>query len=397
MMSGYAGIFLFSTIANSPVEICGALVLAAWILSGRFLPDTRLWLKSAPALPVVGMILLPWIGLLYAPSPADGLSTAARGYYWLYSIPLIRGLKSPRFPTLCIHLFLAGLFLNSIASFLQIAGLLSLRYGTPSGFLGISSPWITYTLLLTAGIFIASFYFKQSDNAKGRLAYAYLMLQYFITIGFVGGRSGYVAFILLSPLLVYNLIGRRHLLRIIILSAIVVSVLFTFPVVQGRFAQVRKDLVLYAQGNVNTSVGLRLHMWDIAFAAMKAHPISGVGTNGFKRIWENNKEDRSLPFFDHPHNSFLYMLVSFGIPGLAVFCWLLLVMLKTGWRAFGSPLGFSLFVFTLIFIIGGLTDTQLLVFPTAILFILFSGFAAASETGDEALRITQKKEEKARG
>lgn len=396
-MSGYAGMFLSSTIANSPVEICGAFVLTVWILSGRFLPDTRLWLKSAPALPVIGMILLPWIGLLYAPSPADGLSTASRGYYWLYSIPLISGLKSQKFPTLCIHLFLAGLFLNSIASFLQIARLLPLRYGTPSGFLGVSSPWITYTLLLTAGMFVASFYFKQSDSTKGRLVYAFLMLQYFITIGFVGGRSGYVAFILLSPLLVYNLTGRKHLLRIIILSSIVVSALFTFPVVQGRFAQVRKDLVLYSQGNVNTSVGLRLHMWDITFDQIKAHPISGIGTNGFKRIWENNKEDRSLPFFDHPHNSFLYMLVSFGIPGLVVFCWLLFEMLKTGWRSFDSPVGFSLFVFTLIFIIGGLTDTQLLVFPTAILFILFSGFAAASEPADEALSMVHRKEERAKG
>ena len=63
-MSGYAGMFLSSTIANSPVEICGAFVLTVWILSGRFLPDTRLWLKSAPALPIIGMILLPWIGLL---------------------------------------------------------------------------------------------------------------------------------------------------------------------------------------------------------------------------------------------------------------------------------------------------------------------------------------------
>lgn len=211
------------------------------------------------------------------------------------------------------------------------------------------------------------------------------MLLYFLTIGFVGGRSGYLAFILLSPLLVYNLIGGRHLGRIVILSTLAISVLFTFPVVQGRFAQVRKDLLLYAQGDVNTSLGLRLHMWAIAFNEIKSHPVAGIGTNSFKDSWEKNKQDRSLPFFDHPHNSFLYMLVSFGIPGLIVFCRLLFVMLKKGWGAFGSPLGFSLFVFTLIFITGSLTDTQLIVFPTTILFILFSGIAASFED-TEAVR-----------
>ncbi len=138
-------------------------------------------------------------------------------------------------------------------------------------------------------------------------------------------------------------------------------------------------MALYEQGNVNTSIGLRLHMWTIAVNEIKSHPIAGTGTNSFKYLWENNKQDRSLPSYDHPHNSFLYMLLSFGAPGLIVFCWLLFVMLKKGLGAFWSPLGFSLFVFTMVFIIGSLTDTQLIVFPTMILFILFSGIAAGIE------------------
>ncbi len=383
MTSGYAGMFFFSTIANSPVEICGAIVLAAWILSGKFLGEVKLWLKSELALPVIGMVLLPWVGLLRAESPSAGLSMAVRGYYWLYSIALVGILRKQS--DLFIKLFLAGLFVNTLLSFLQIVHILPLRYGTPSGLLGISSPWITYTLLLAAGICIASFYFRHAAGRKAKLAYAILMLQYFITIGFVGGRSGYVAFILLSPLFVYNLIGGKYVGRIIIASAIAISVLLTFPVVQGRFAEVRKDMALYEQGNVNTSIGLRLHMWTIAVNEIKSHPMAGTGTNSFKYLWENNKQDRSLPSYDHPHNSFLYMLLSFGAPGLIVFCWLLFVMLKKGLGTFWSPLGFSLFVFTMVFIIGSLTDTQLIVFPTMILFILFSGIAAGIED-TEAVR-----------
>ncbi|SPQ01554.1 membrane hypothetical protein [Candidatus Sulfobium mesophilum] len=385
MISGYAGMFFFSTIAHSPVEICGAIVLAAWILSGRFVKETEAWLASPLALPVIGMSLFPWLGLLYTKAPADGLGIAASGYHWLYCIPLAGILRERKQGDLFIKLFLAGLFINTLLSFLQIAHIFPLRYGTPSGFLGISSAWITYTLLLTSGICITSFYFRHAGSRKLRLGYGLLMLLYFLTIGFVGGRSGYVAFILLSPLLVYNLVGGRHLVRIVILSTLAIFVLFTFPVVQGRFAQVRKDLLLYAQGDVNTSLGLRLRMWAIALNEIKSHPVAGIGTNSFKDSWEKNKQDRSLPFFDHPHNSFLYMLVSFGIPGLIVFCWLLFVMLKKGWGSFGSPLGFSLFVFTLIFITGSLTDTQLIVFPTTILFILFSGIAASFED-TEAVR-----------
>jgi len=382
LLIGYSGMFFFSMIANSPVEICGALILAVWILSGRCLPDTKTWLKSAPAIPVIGLVLLPWIGLLYTPSPQDGLRIAVRGYYWLYSIAIIGVLNSRKSADLFIHMFLAGLFLNTLSSFLQIVHVLPLKYGTPSGFLGISSPWISYTLLLTAGICIASFYLRQANSYKERTAYSFLMLVYFIIIGFVGGRSGYVAFILLSPLIVYNLIGRKHLGRIIIFSTLIVSILFTFPVVQTRFTQVKNELILYSQGNVNTSVGLRLNMWIVTFNEIKSHPLLGIGTSGFENIWEHNKQDKSLLTFDHPHNSFLYMLVSFGLPGLAVLCWLLFAMLKAGGRALDSALGFSLFIFTLTFIIGSFTDTQLLVFPTMILFILFSGFAAVLDTNN---------------
>ncbi|HAM52018.1 MAG TPA: hypothetical protein DCP92_15510 [Nitrospiraceae bacterium] len=375
--SGFCGMFFCVPLANSPVEICGALVLAVWILSGKFLTDMQLWLHSVIALPVIAMIILPWVGLAYTPVPSDGLNVASKGYYWLYSMAMTTVLRTQKSRDCIIRMFLAGLALDSLVSILQIVGIFSLRYGTPSGLLGISSPWITYSLLLTVGIFIASFYFQKADKRNERLLSLFLMLLYFVTIGFVGGRSGYVAFIFLSPLLAYNIIGRRHMLMIAVLSLLAISILFTFPTVQSRFAQIRKDVALYQQGNINTSIGLRFHMWGIALSEIKRNPLLGVGTAGFKKSWEMNKNDRSLPFFDHPHNSFLYMLVSFGIAGLIAFCWLLFVMLQKGWSGRNTPSGFALLAFTLVFTLGSFTDTQLLPFPTAIALTLFAGIAGA--------------------
>jgi O-antigen ligase len=375
--TGFSGMFFFVPLANSPVEICGALVLAAWILSGKFLTDVPAWLHSATAVPVIALILLPWVGLAYTPALSDGLHVASKGYYWLYCMAMITVLKTRTCRDLIIRMFLAGLALNSLVSLMQIGGIFPLRYGTPSGLLGISSPWITYSLLLTVGIFIASFYFQRAENRNGRFLPLLLMLLYFVTIGFVGGRSGYVAFILLSPLLVYNIIGRRHILMIVVFSVLAVSILFTFPIVQSRFAAVEKDISLYEQGNINTSVGLRFHMWKIAISEIKKNPLLGIGTAGFRKLWEMNKGDRSLPFFDHPHNSFLYVLVSFGVTGLIALCWLLFVMLQKGWNGRDTPLGFALFAFTLVLTLGSFTDTQILPFPTAMAFTLFAGVAGA--------------------
>lgn len=373
--------FFFLPIATSPTVICGVFVLGVWIISGKFLRDITTWQNSKIVLPVIILIVLPWTGLMYTPLPADGFPVALKTHYWLYAIAIAPVITPRRQPDLIIKMFLLGLSLNSAISILQFAGLVHLKKGLATGLLGGSSAHIPYSLLLTTGILIASFYFLKAKSKRERLLYIFAMIQYFATIGFTGGRSGYVALIVLSPFIVYNIIGQQHIVKILIVSVIAVSFLFSFPVVQSRFLKAKEDIVLYTQGNVNTSIGLRFHMWEIALSEIKKNPILGIGTAGFKKSWELHKKDPSLPFYDHPHNSFLYMMVSFGIVGLVAFCTLLFVMLKRGWKCRDSALGFAVFTFTTVFIVGSLTDTQVLPFATAIALPLFTGVS-------EALHVT---------
>jgi len=381
LWTGYLGMFFFLPIATSPTVICGVFVLGVWIISGKFLRDITTWQNSKIVLPVIILIVLPWTGLMYTPLPADGFPVALKTHYWLYAIAIAPVITPRRQPDLIIKMFLLGLSLNSAISILQFAGLVHLKKGLATGLLGGSSAHIPYSLLLTTGILIASFYFLKAKSKRERLLYISAMIQYFATIGFTGGRSGYVALIVLSPFIVYNIIGQQHIVKILIVSVIAVSFLFSFPVVQSRFLKAKEDIVLYTQGNVNTSIGLRFHMWEIALSEIKKNPILGIGTAGFKKSWELHKKDPSLPFYDHPHNSFLYMMVSFGIVGLVAFCTLLFVMLKRGWKCRDSALGFAVFTFTTVFIVGSLTDTQVLPFATAIALPLFTGVS-------EALHVT---------
>jgi len=377
MWYGYSGMFFSIPLATSPTVISGVFVLVVWIVSGRFLRDISMWRHSKFFLPVAILIILPWVGLIYTSEPTDGFRIATKTHYWFYAIALAPILTTQRRPDLLIKMFLAGLSVNSAISIIQFAGIVPLKKGLATGLLGGSSAHITYSLLLTIGILIASFYFLKAQSKFKRLLYIILMLQYFATISFTGGRSGYLALIILSPFAMYNIIGQRHTIKIVIVSIIAVALLFSFPFVRYRFAKAIEDIELYRQGDVNTSIGLRFHMWDIALSEIKKNPIFGIGTAGFKRSWEVHKKDPSLPFMFHPHNSFLYMMVSYGIPGLAAFCWLLFIMLKQGYKGRDSALGFAVFSFTSVFIIGNLTDTQVLPFATAIAFPLFAGMSEA--------------------
>lgn len=379
LWAGYSGMFFFVPVATSPTVICGVFVLVVWLFSGRFLRDIGLWLGSELAIPVAVLIILPWIGLIYTPAPAAGFNIALKTHYWFYAMALAPVLNKRRRPDLIMKMFLSGLSLNSLISIFQFAGIVPLKKGLYTGLLGGSSAYISYSLLLTAGILIASFYYFKAGSNKERLTYILLMLQYFIVIGFIGGRSGYVAFIVLSPFIVFNITGQRHIAKILVISFVGVSLLFVSPVVRSRVAKAQEDLMLYRQGDINTSVGLRFHMWEIALSEIKRNPFFGIGTGGFKQSWETYKMYPSLPFYDHPHNSFLYMMLSFGILGLFAFCRLLFVMLKRGWEGRGSPLGYAVFAFTTVFILGSLTDTQVLPFATATAFPLFAGVSGAKD------------------
>jgi O-antigen ligase len=378
LMAGYAGMFFSMPVATSPTVVCGVFVLVVWTISGRFLKDIAMWWNSELKWPVVVLIMLPWIGLIYTPVRNDGFAIATKTHYWFYAMALTPLLTTQRKTDLVLKSFLAGLSLNSAISILQFAGIAPLKKGVATGLLGGSSAWISFSLLLMTGMLIASFYFLKANSNKTRLLYGAMMVQYFFTLGFIGGRSGYMALIVLSPVIAYNIVGQRHIARILIVSILAVSLLFAFPVVQSRFAKATEDISQYQQGNANTSLGLRFFMWNVAFSEIKRHPFFGVGTAGFKRSWEAYEKDPSLPpSVFHPHNSFLYMLVSFGIFGLAAFCWLLFIMLKKGWKNRKSSLGFAAFAFTLVFIIGSLTDTEVIVFATAIALTLFAGIAGA--------------------
>jgi O-antigen ligase len=373
--AGLAGMFFFLPIGTSPLYIFGGIVLALWIVSGRFLKDFRAWVSSGFMVPVLLLFLLPWIGLLYTPLPAEGMGIAGKSYYWVFGIASLSVAGDGKRTDLILKMFLAGLSVNSAIAILQYLGALPLKEGNPVGLFPGSSPWIAFSILLATGTIIASFYFASEEGRRKKLVYLLLVVQYLFTIAFIGGRSGYLAAAVLFPIVVSHVLRQRSVVKPLFFAILLFSLIIAFPVVKKRVSQGQEDLRLYRQGVVNTSIGLRLHMWEIACSEIRQSPLIGSGTGSFKRAWELHKKDPSLPVFDHPHNSFLYTMVSFGIPGLAAFCWLLFEMIRKGWKARNTAAGFSVIGFAVVFTIGSLTDTQLLPTPTTMALCLFSGIA----------------------
>jgi O-antigen ligase len=388
----FCGMFFSLPIGTSPATIFGMLALLLWICSGRFFKERYLYLKKRKIfLPVVVFMAIPWIGLIYTENLVMGLDFARKSYYWLYAFAIASLSFSNYSPKTFLRAFLIGLTITSLVSILQFIGLIPIREWLPTVFRG---RYIIMSLLLVLGMLITSFYYFKEKRLKHRILLLFLMLLFLFTLSISGGRTGYLAFIALSPLIVYNFLGQKHIFRIAAISILIVATLFLSPTVQHRLDQAVSDVRLYFEGYPKTSIGMRFHGWKGAIRIFLENPLMGVGTDGYQLAME----EFSIPAlegvkFGHPTNNFLHMAANHGIVGLISLCWLFAIMLKIGWKHRHTAIGFSIFSYGLVLLIGSLTYVPILLPVLGMLFTLFIGlcFTIPEDTAKTPLPSPQKR------
>ena len=380
-------------LGTSPFTILGACILALWIFSGEFFRRKDSYLQETWFPPVVAMVILPWLGLLWSADPSGlGLNYAEKTYYWLYALALA-SVQFRRFGTdTIIKAFLGGLLLNSFVAFLQVGGMVPRfsEWGS-TGYTGFYSGYNTLAILLVLGMMVASFYFRRAGEKRGKILNACLMAAYFLHLMILEGRGGYLTFIMVSPIMVYNILNGKRILLMVLAYVIITGLMFSSPIVRYRVVNTTESLQHHFEAGGDVTTGKkystyvdRIYMWRWAIYLFAKHPLLGVGTGGYKEaiLAEGGEEGIA-----HPHNNILHMAVSFGIIGLFVFGWLFWVLLKTGWRNRGESVGFFVFASSLVILVGGMTDTHILDAGGAFLLAVTTGLLAAipkSEHGKQA-------------
>lgn len=128
---------------------------------------------------------------------------------------------------------------------------------------------------------------------------------------------------------------RRFSLRMFVISTAAVAVLavgsYIVPhsPVADRVDQVVDDIRQFTQGNIETSVGVRLKIWHIGLQYAAAHPLTGAGVGQFARILHESsfcQQTNSLAcVLEHAHNDMVEAVSTVGIPGLLALLGLFLV------------------------------------------------------------------------
>ena len=391
LFRGFCVTFFLVPLGTSPFLISGYLTLALWICSGRFITDRRLWLKQPWVAPMLVFVALHWIGLLYTNDLNAGLKFAAKTHYWLFAFAIASIHRYS--PKALLNSFLAGLSLAAAIHIAINSGIIPASQRYAASFI---NP-ITYILFLTFGILLLSFYFSKAGTLKGRLLYGAGMLLYFASISlFAGapGRTALLPLVIFFPVIVYNLLGQRSFPKVFAATLLAMAALYFTPVVQSSLNDTTTQIKSYYGGNPDTSMGLRLHMWNGAVRIFTDNPVIGIGTGGYQSAMAEHANPALDPelAFNQPHNSFLYMAVSFGAVGALSLCWVFIQSLRAGWRHMEKLTGFSIFAFCSIVAVASLTDTQIIQVHTGILFAMLTGLQTALKptAGKEQVHESQR-------
>ncbi len=372
---------------TTPFTILGLCILLVWFGTGQFMRARSRYVGAPWFWPVAAMVMLTWLGLIWSGDPGGlGLKYAKKTHYWLYALALGSIGFSEKSPKYLMKAFFAGLGINACVAFLQAAGIVPTfavfgeRY-----FTGFHSGYNTLAILLILGMLMASFFFRRAKRAGEQVMYGCIMLVYFVHLILLVSRGAYLTFMVLSPVMVYNILHGKKVFLMALCYIAVIGLMFSSPVVRDRANFSVKAVQSHLKEGGEFTSGKRysphvdrIYMWRWAIDLFLDRPVFGVGTGGYYKTILSEGGDEGIA---HPHNNMLYVAVSWGIIGILIYTWFFWVLLKAGWQHRDHIFGFFVLSACLVILVGGMANTHLLDSGGAFLLALTTGLASALPRG----------------
>lgn len=373
--------FFALPLGTATQTIASGLAAAIWLFSGLALKKRGLY-KANYWWPVWALIVLPWVGMLYTQDTSGlGLDYAEKTYYWLFGLSVAAVAFNYFSSSRLIQAFMLGLGLNVLAALAQIVFQIENKN---NWYLGLGSDYSAISAYLIVGIMMSIFFLSREHRLRMQTIYAVSAGMYFLHLVILQSRASYVAFVLLVPVMGFTLFRTHRLIKTVAVCLLIPGLMMLSPVVRQR-VQLSVEQLNYhrttedqaAWGKSYSTQQDRFYMWNGAWTIIKAHPLIGVGTGGYKTVLKALDPDPAAPTISHPHNNLLYMAVSYGILGVSVFVWLLVVTLRNGWRHRHTAEGYMLLSVILVMVTSGLFNTQIIDVGTALLISLSVGLQAS--------------------
>lgn len=321
--------FSITFVAGVQVGLLDALVwgLAAGY-AGAFVRDRRRPTLT-PADLAVGVFVL---GVAISGASAVG------GGLWLHELALwaalaavfhcsVRVLRDPgprRLFFVCLGVTVAVEAIYAIEEFVSAAGS---RFSRLGGAIIYPQPQATLQHPNALGAFLAIAVFLPAGRAlaaRGSARWSWLALTVLASLGAIAPFSRGAWISLAAGAVAFVLLARRHRRAL----SVALGVVAAAAVGVGSFDGGALGARIRSFGDVTSLNGFRVTLARRALHLIAQHPIEGAGRFAEAGIYAGRRT-----FATHPHDLFLGVGVFFGIPAMLAFAALVVVCIRSAWRA----------------------------------------------------------------
>lgn len=355
--------------------LCGLLVLY-WLVFYDNKKEILVILKENPVVLFAYLLFFSFvISLVWSDDLGRGFNIIKKEIFLLFIPIFMQLIKSEERDTL-IKLFIFSMVISVFISYLVYFGILD---SIPRATKFDPTPFMTrisYNPFLAFAIYLLIYYFFKINEIKIRAFIALLIIIMSINMFITGGRAGQVVFFVLLLASFFQFVRAVNILKIIMFLGFLV---FTF-ILAYKFSPVFKERVnraIYEVKNVNknrnTSVGLRITMWENSIRIIKNTPLLGSGVGDFSKEYKKISKKytpTALSDVAQPHNMYLFVWASNGIFSFLILIGLFLIQLIISFRKNDEfkPIRVALALF---FIVIMFSDSYLLGIYTTLLFVIF--------------------------
>ncbi|MCC7483967.1 MAG: O-antigen ligase family protein [Burkholderiales bacterium] len=306
------------------------LALAAWVAGGAWREKLAAIGGNPVVLSAMALFALLAAGTLWGESKDRDAALYLVKYGDLIAVvPLAWLLREPGTQARALRAFASGLALLLVLSCLVQAGLLPAGRWVrgEAGNAVVVKYHLTHNILMAYGAFLFAELALAARTARWRsLLGALAVLAVANVLLMVQGRTGYIVLGALALYMGYRLRGWRGLAAALAATgAVAIGLSFVPGVFQDRWRTL-VDEVRAARSDVpaRTSTGLRLEFYRYTLDIVREHPVLGVGTGAFPKAYDDRVTGRGgILGTRNPHNEYLHIAAQVGVPGLALFLWLL--------------------------------------------------------------------------
>jgi putative inorganic carbon (hco3(-)) transporter len=183
-----------------------------------------------------------------------------------------------------------------------------------------------YSFYLTfAAIAMTSFFFSLSFSMEKKKWILFVLPALsFLAVLSTFARSMWLSFAAAIPMFAFTRSRRTGIIISVTLLLFVVGGLFTVPALRYRAQSIIEP------GQNET----RLNLWKTALKVSEKNPILGVGEDNWDLVFDRFRVEGFYDTTVHPHNDYLTVLVSSGVPGVLAFLSMWLISLASGYAAF---------------------------------------------------------------